>query len=60
MGQSTSNEGRRTTGGNALPKDAAPDVTRFRSAAAQAHRVRVRMGLCGACRFGSATARCAV
>ena len=35
-------------GGNALPKDDPPDVTRFRSAAAkrlQAHRARVRMGL---------------
>ena len=48
MGKSTSNEGRRTTGGNALPKEAAPYVTRFRSAAAQrvqAHRARARMGL---------------
>ena len=36
------------TGGNALPKDDEPDVTRFRSAAAkrlQAHRARTRMGL---------------
>jgi len=35
-------------GGNALPKDDPPDVTRFRSAAAkrvQAHRARARMGL---------------
>ena len=37
-----------TTGGNALPKDDPPDVTRFKSAAAkrvQAHRARARMGL---------------
>jgi len=37
-----------TTGGNALPRDDEPDVTRFRSAAAmrvQAHRARARMGL---------------
>jgi hypothetical protein len=37
-----------TSGGNALPKDGEPDVTRFRSAAAkrvQAHRARARMGL---------------
>ena len=37
-----------TTGGNALPKDGPPDVTRFRSAATklvQAHRARARMGL---------------
>ena len=37
-----------TIGGNALPKDDPPDVTRFRSAAAkrvQAHRARARMGL---------------
>ena len=37
-----------TTGGNALPKNDEPDVTRFRSAAAkrvQAHRARARMGL---------------
>jgi len=37
-----------TSGGNALPKDDPPDVTRFRSAAAkrlQAHRARARMGL---------------
>jgi len=48
MGQSTSNEGRRTTGGNALPKDDPPNVTRFKSPAAkrvQAHRARARMGL---------------
>ena len=37
-----------TNGGNALPKNDEPDVTRFRSAAAkrvQAHRARARMGL---------------
>jgi hypothetical protein len=37
-----------TNGGNALPRDDKPDVTRFRSAAArrvQAHRARARMGL---------------
>ncbi len=37
-----------TIGGNALPKDDPPNVTRFRSAAAkrvQAHRARARMGL---------------
>ena len=36
------------TGGNALPKDDPPDVTRFKAAAAkrlQAHRWRRRMGL---------------
>jgi len=36
------------SGGNALPKDDEPDVTRFRSAAAkrvQAHRAPARMGL---------------
>jgi len=35
-------------GGNALPKDDPPDVTRFKSAVAkrvQAHRARARMGL---------------
>jgi hypothetical protein len=35
-------------GGNALPKDDPPDVTRFKAAAAkrlQAHRARARMGL---------------
>jgi hypothetical protein len=37
-----------TTGGNALPKDDPPDVTRFKAAAAkrlQEHRRRKRMGL---------------
>jgi hypothetical protein len=37
-----------TTGGNALPKDDPPDVTRFKAAAAkrvQAHRWRRRLGL---------------
>jgi hypothetical protein len=37
-----------TSGGNALPKDDPPDVTRFKAAAAkrlQAHRARARMGL---------------
>ena len=36
-----------TTGGNALPRDDEPDVTRFKSAAAkrvQAHRARARCG----------------
>jgi hypothetical protein len=36
------------TGGNALPKDDPPDVTRFKAAAAkrlQEHRRRKRMGL---------------
>jgi hypothetical protein len=36
------------TGGNALPKDDPPDVTRFKSAGAKrlhAHRARARMGL---------------
>jgi hypothetical protein len=36
------------TGGNALPKDDPPDVTRFKAAAAkrvQAHRARARLGL---------------
>ena len=36
------------TGGNALPKEDPPDVTRFKAAAAkrvQAHRARARMGL---------------
>jgi hypothetical protein len=36
------------TGGNTLPKDDPPDVTRFKAAAAkrlQAHRRRKRMGL---------------
>jgi len=48
MGESTSNEGSATTGGNALPNRDPPDVTRFRSAAAkrvQAHHARARMGL---------------
>ena len=37
-----------TTGGNPLPRDDEPNVTRFKSAAAkrvQAHRARARMGL---------------
>jgi hypothetical protein len=37
-----------TTGGNALPKDGAPDVTRFKAAGAkrlQADRWRRRLGL---------------
>ncbi len=37
-----------TSGGNALPRDDEPDVTRFRSATAkrvQAYRARARMGL---------------
>ncbi len=37
-----------TNGGNPLPKNYEPDVTRFRSAAAKrlpAHRARARMGL---------------
>jgi hypothetical protein len=36
------------TGGNALPEDDPPDVTRFKAAAAkrvQAHRARARLGL---------------
>jgi hypothetical protein len=48
MGESTSNEGSATTGGNALPEDDPPDVTRFKAAAAkrvQAHRWRRRLGL---------------
>ena len=37
-----------TTGGNALPRDDEPDVTRFKSAAAkrvQTHRARARFGV---------------
>jgi hypothetical protein len=37
----------RAIGGNALPKDDRPDVTRFKAAAAkrvQAHRARARLG----------------
>jgi hypothetical protein len=48
MGESTSNEGSATTGGNALPEDDPPDVTRIKAATAkrvQAHRARARMGL---------------
>ena len=47
MGQSTSKKGAAKTDGNALPKEAAPYVTRFKSAAArrvQAHRARARLG----------------
>jgi hypothetical protein len=47
-------------GGNALPKDDEPDVTRFRSAAAkrvQPHRARARMGL--RCLTVRVTATCA-
>ena len=62
MGESTSNEGSATTDGNALPNRDPPDVTRFKAAAAkrvQSHRWRGALG-CGARRFGSATARCAI
>ena len=61
MGQSTSNKGSATSGGNALPKDDPPDVTRFKSAAAQrlqAHRARARMGLrCLSVRVSDRTVR---
>ena len=47
MGPTTLSEGRRSSGGNALPKDDPPDVTRFKAATAkrvQAHRARARLG----------------
>jgi hypothetical protein len=46
--ESTSNEGSATADGDALPRRAPPDVTRFKAAAAkrvQAHRWRRRLGL---------------
>ena len=49
------------TGGNALPEDDPPDVTRFKAAAAkrvQAHRWRTRMGLrCLSVRVSDRTVR---
>jgi hypothetical protein len=50
-----------TIGGNALPRDDEPDVTRFKSAAAkrvQAHRLRARLGLrCLTVRVSNRTVR---
>ena len=61
MDESTSNEESATTDGNALPRRAPPDVTRFKAAAAkrvQAHRARARMGLrCLTVRVNNRTVR---